>query len=65
MNTMRLPITQHIRYGLAPLPFGTLFPMVATSYMLGTLYAIMEEEQLVVKKICVNVISLKRQKDWR
>ncbi len=27
---------QHIRYGLTPLPFGTLLPMVATSYMLGT-----------------------------
>jgi len=29
--------TQHIRYGLTPLPFGTLLPSVATSYMLGTL----------------------------
>ncbi len=30
-------ITQHIRYGLTPLPFGILFPMVATSYMLEPL----------------------------
>jgi hypothetical protein len=30
-------ITQHIRYGLAPLPFGTLPPSVATSHMLGKL----------------------------
>ena len=29
------PITQHIRYGLTPLPFGTL--PSATSYMLETL----------------------------
>jgi hypothetical protein len=29
-------ITQHIRFGFA-LPFGTLLPSVATSYMLGTL----------------------------
>ena len=36
-----------------------------TSDTLGTLYAIMEEEQLVVKKIYVNVISLRHQKDWR
>jgi len=31
-------ITQHIRCGLTPLPFGTL--PSATSYMLGMLYAI-------------------------
>ena len=24
-------LTQHIRYGLTPLPFGTLLPSVATS----------------------------------
>jgi len=33
-------ITQHIRYGLTPLPFGTLLPSVATAYMLGMLDAI-------------------------
>jgi len=33
-------ITQHIRCGLTPLPFGTLLPSVATSYMLETLSAI-------------------------
>ncbi|PIP12603.1 MAG: hypothetical protein COT45_05885 [bacterium (Candidatus Stahlbacteria) CG08_land_8_20_14_0_20_40_26] len=33
-------ITQHIRYGLTPLPLGTLLPSVATSYMLETLYEI-------------------------
>jgi len=31
-------LTQHIRYGLTPLHFGTLIPSVATSYMLETLY---------------------------
>jgi len=36
----RHQITQHIRYGLMPLPFGTLLPTVATSYMLETLYTI-------------------------
>gem|GEM_PF-3283982 len=36
----KLPITQHIRYGLTPLPFGTLLSSVATSYMLETLYEI-------------------------
>ena len=30
-------ITQHIRYGLTPLPFGTLLPSVAMLYMLETL----------------------------
>jgi hypothetical protein len=30
-----LQITRHIRYGLTPLPFGTL--SLATSYMLKTL----------------------------
>jgi len=34
---MRHQITQHIRYGLTPLSFGTLLPSVATSYMLETL----------------------------
>jgi len=33
-------ITQHIRYGLTPLPFRTLLPSVATSYILRTLYEI-------------------------
>jgi|GEM_PF-6319441 len=32
-------ITQHIRFGYT-LPFGTLFPSVATSYVLETLYEI-------------------------
>ena len=36
---MQLPITQHIRFGLTPSPFGTLLPSVATSYMLETLSA--------------------------
>jgi len=30
-------ITQHIRYVLTPLSFGTLLPSVAMSYMLKTL----------------------------
>jgi len=38
MDILRL--TQHTRYGLTPLPFGTLLPSVTTSYMLGTLCAI-------------------------
>jgi len=33
-------ITQHIPFGLTALPFGTVLPSVATSYMLGTLCAI-------------------------
>ena len=32
---LSLRLTQHIRYGLTPLPFGTL--RSAMSYMLGTL----------------------------
>ncbi|KAF5428728.1 hypothetical protein C5S39_10685 [Candidatus Methanophagaceae archaeon] len=32
-------ITQHIRYGLSPFPFGTLLPSVATLHMLVALYA--------------------------
>lgn len=31
-------ITQHMRLGFA-LPFGTLLPLIATSYKLGTLHA--------------------------
>ena len=37
---MALRITQHIRCGLTPLPFGTLLPSFATSYMLETLHEI-------------------------
>jgi hypothetical protein len=37
MDVLRL--TQHIRCGLTPLPFATLVPSVATSYMLGTINA--------------------------
>jgi len=33
-------ITQHIRYGLTPLPFGTLLPSVATSHIPKPLYEI-------------------------
>jgi len=36
---MAVRITQHIRYGLTLLPFGT-FCCCKTSYMLGTLYAL-------------------------
>ena len=35
-------ITQHIRYGLTPLPLGKLLPSVATSYMLETLAGLFE-----------------------
>jgi len=38
MDILRL--TQHIRLGLTPLPFGTLLAWVATPYMLGTSGAI-------------------------
>lgn len=34
-----LRLTQHIRYWLMSLPFRTLPPLVATAYMLETLYA--------------------------
>ena len=37
MNNKPLPITQHIRYGLTLLSFGTLLPSIATSYMLKPL----------------------------
>jgi len=37
INMDILRLTQHIRYGLTPLPFGTLLPSVAMSYMLRTL----------------------------
>jgi hypothetical protein len=37
-------ITQDIRCGLTPLPFETLLPSVATSYMLGTLADIFKGE---------------------
>ena len=36
-DKVQLPITQHIRCGLTPLPYGTLLPSVATSYMLEPL----------------------------
>lgn len=35
-----LQLTQHIRHGLTPLPFGILLPSVAVSYMLEPLYEI-------------------------
>jgi len=38
LNFKQRRLTQHIRYGLTPLPFGTLIPSVATLYMLETLY---------------------------
>jgi len=37
MNNKPLPITQHIRYGLTLLSFGTLLPSIATLYMLKPL----------------------------
>lgn len=36
-KSLKLQITQHIRYGLMPLPFGKLLLSVAMSYMLVTL----------------------------
>ena len=51
-------ITQYIRCGLTPLPFGTLLPLVATSYMLETLNEIVskrliaEEDSKGWKAIC-------------
>lgn len=33
----RTRLTQHIRFGLTPSPFGILLPLVATSYMLEPL----------------------------
>ena len=44
-------ITQHIRYGLVPLPFGTLLPSVATSHMLGTLSEIVGIEKLAERLV--------------
>ena len=50
-------ITQHIHYGLPPMPSGTLFHSVATLHMLVTLGEITatEEEQCILK---VEVIML-------
>jgi hypothetical protein len=47
-------ITQHIRCGLTPLPFGTLLPSVATSYMLGTLGERVLEKRIKAKSCCIN-----------
>lgn len=44
MGSNQQRITQHIHYGLTPLPFGTLLPMVATSYMLRTLGEIAKQK---------------------
>jgi len=49
MKNKPLPITQHIRYGLTPLPFGTL--PSATSYMLGTLGDISSVDYIRSEKI--------------
>jgi hypothetical protein len=40
-------ITQHIRCGLTPSPFGTLLPTVATSYMLETLGEMLTSRQKI------------------
>ncbi|MBI5049685.1 MAG: hypothetical protein HZC11_02120 [Nitrospirae bacterium] len=40
IGNLQQQITQHIRFGLLPSPFGTLLPLVATSYMMGTFGAI-------------------------
>lgn len=57
-----LRITQHIRYGLTPLPFGTLLPSVATSYMLGTLSKIGKRQRSTLNPttlICIPAPGLK------
>ena len=36
------PITQHIRCGLTPLPFGTLLSTIATSYTLKNVTRILQ-----------------------
>jgi hypothetical protein len=51
-------ITQHIRYGLTPLPFRTLLPSVATSYILRAIYKIPnptfgKQSYLNVEVICI------------
>lgn len=48
-------ITQHIRCGFTPLPFGTLLPMVATSYMLRTLSA------MNMKQYIIGEVKMKKQ----
>jgi len=45
MRENELRLTQHIRYGLTPSPFGTLLPSVATSHMLETLPAVSLKEE--------------------
>jgi len=48
------PITQHIRCGLTPLPFGTL--PSATSYMLGTLCVHLRKTISLVTKLTNGVL---------
>jgi len=51
-------ITQHIRCGLTPLPFGTLLPSIATSYMLDPLGNIAERFKRMIE-IIKNVSMIK------
>ena len=52
-----LQITQHIRFGLMPLPFGTLLPMVATSYMLETLGEMQQKEIISGSNRAIRTLS--------
>jgi hypothetical protein len=52
-----MQITQHIRCGLAPLPFGTLLPLVATSYMLETLSEIARCEGSELKMLGIEELK--------
>ena len=46
MREIKHRLTQRICFGPTPLPFGTLTPSVVTSYILGTLYKIVNFGQL-------------------
>lgn len=65
LNGTAHQITQHIRYGLTPLPLRTLLPSVATSYMLETLYEMLGRLILIKKtyvyKIMYSIDKIKRR----
>jgi hypothetical protein len=51
-------MTQHIRYGLMRLPFGTLLPLIAISQMLKTLYVI---AKIKIRKLFIYPYLFKSQ----
>ena len=62
MKSYQILITQHIRYGLTPLPFGILLPLVATLDMLGTLDAV--DLPFLVRSYSLEIENIAKQKGW-